>query len=121
MEPTEPFLPNQLLRDALRGASVAQAQLARLTGVSAGRISEYVNDKLPLSIKQLKRLMAPLGQHVIVSVVSSDADAKADTERQIYRERGKALERVVATASALPRRDPGPLGFPPFRKLLNRG
>ena len=95
-----------LLREARRRAGLSQRALARSTRVSQPRISGYETGRLQPASDTLLRLLAATGHQVqIVSTVDAS------------REAARKLELVCAMAMALPARAPGPLRYPPLRRL----
>lgn len=100
----------EVLRAARRRADMSQRALASAAGVAPSVLSAYETGARQPSAKMLARLVRAAGARL--AVVDRDSD----------RQRQKAvLEQVVGMASALPRRDPGPLTIPPFRQLASRG
>ncbi|MDR1808648.1 MAG: helix-turn-helix domain-containing protein [Propionibacteriaceae bacterium] len=53
-----------ILREAMAATAMTQTELARLTGVSQGRISHYIHAKLEPSERMLAKLLAPMGYRV---------------------------------------------------------
>ena len=88
---------------------MSQRALARAAGVAPSVLSAYETGARQPSAKMLARLVRATGADL--AVVHSSHE----------RRRQKAdLELVVGTASALPRRAPGPIATPPFRQLVQR-
>lgn len=97
------------LRAARRRAEMSQRALALAAGVAPSVLSAYETGARQPSAKMLARLVRATGADLAV------------VDRSHERLRQKAdLELAVGTASALPRRDPGPLTIPPFRELVRR-
>lgn len=95
------------LREARRRAQLSQQALAAAAGVAPSVLSAYETGARQPSAKMLARLVRAAGAQLAV------------VEPQHERWRQKAnLELAVGTASALPRRAPGPLTVPPFRQLI---
>lgn len=96
-----------LLRQARRDAGLSQRELSRRTGVANTLLSAYENGRRQPGADTLLRLLAATGSSLLVrSTVTASRSSAA------------GLEQVCALAMALPRRDPGPLAFPPFRTLV---
>lgn len=98
-----------VLRTARRRAALSQRALAEAAGVSPSVLCAYETGARQPSAKMLARLVRASGARLGL------------TEPDAQRLRQKAaLELVIGTASALPRRAPGPLTMPPFRSLVRR-
>lgn len=97
----------KLLRQARHAAGLSQRELSRRTGVASTLLSAYENSRRQPGADTLLRLLAATGSSLTVSSTITDSRSCA-----------AQLEQVCALAMALPRRDPGPLTFPPFRTLL---
>jgi transcriptional regulator with XRE-family HTH domain len=95
-----------LLREARTCAGLSQKELARRSGVAHTLISAYENGRRVPGGDLLLRLLDAAGASLDLSV-------------SVQRSRNAAaqLEQVCALAMALPRRDPGPLRFPPLRSF----
>ncbi|MEX2289864.1 MAG: helix-turn-helix transcriptional regulator [Mycobacteriales bacterium] len=107
-EADERFAP-VTLRAARRRADMSQRALAQAAGVAPSVLSAYETGARQPSAKMLARLIRATGAELAV------------VEPGHERLRQKAqLELAVGTASALPRRPPGPLVMPPFRELTRR-
>lgn len=96
----------ELLRDVRRRAGLSQNELARRSGVAATLISAYENGRRVPGGDALLRLIEACGG-------SLDVTTSVDRGRAAAAQ----LEQVAALAMALPRRDPGALGYPSFRRL----
>jgi transcriptional regulator with XRE-family HTH domain len=97
------------LRAARRRAEMSQRALADAAGVAPSVLSAYETGARQPSAKMLARLVRAAGAQLAV----------VDPGYERWRQKAE-LEMAVGTASALPRREPGPLRMPPFRKLVSR-
>lgn len=97
------------LREARRRAQLTQQALAAAAGVAPSVLSAYETGARQPSAKMLARLVRAAGLQLAV--------VHAQHER--WRQKAE-LELAVGTASAMPRRDPGPLTVPTFRELVAR-
>ncbi|HVT22532.1 MAG TPA: helix-turn-helix transcriptional regulator [Mycobacteriales bacterium] len=96
----------ELLRDVRRRAGLSQHELARRSGVASTLISAYENGRRVPGGDTLIRLIEACGGSIAVS-----------TSVERGRDAATQLEQVAALAMALPRRAPGPLAYPSFRRL----
>lgn len=71
----------QMLRKTMREGHVTQQDLARLTGVSQGRISDYATGKLTPSAGMLEFLFSALGSQVDVRVDAEPASFNRSERR----------------------------------------
>ncbi len=95
-----------LLRAVRLRAGLSQKELARRSGVASTLISAYENGRRVPSGDALLRLIEACGGSVdVTTTVERARDAAAQ------------LEQVAALAIALPRREPGRLEYPSFRRL----
>ena len=97
------------LREARRRAQLSQQALAAAAGVAPSVLSAYETGARQPSAKMLARLVRAAGGRLAI------VDAGHERLRQ-----KAGLEMAIGTASALPRREPGPLTVPPFRELVRR-
>jgi hypothetical protein len=97
------------LRDVRHRAGLSQHELARRSGIASTLISAYENGRRVPGGDALIRLIEACGG-------SLDPTTTVDRGRNA----AKQLEQVAALAIALPRRVPGPLEYPPFRRLKVR-
>lgn len=97
------------LREARRRAQLSQQALAAAAGVAPSVLSAYETGARQPSAKMLARLVRAAGGQLAI------VDAGHERLRQ-----KTELELAIGTASALPRREPGPLSVPPFRELVRR-
>lgn len=95
----------EVLCQVLTRSGLSQAELGRRAGMGRSLVSDYVRGVKEPGLSQLNRLAAAAGLDAQVVLTSRQADA------------AERLELVCAMAMELPRRDPGPLRFPPFRTL----
>jgi transcriptional regulator with XRE-family HTH domain len=95
-----------MLRETRRRAGLSQNELARRSKVASTLISAYENGRRVPSGDALLRLIDACGGEVHITTTVERAQAAA-----------AQLEQVAALAMALPRRDPGPLEYPSFRRL----
>lgn len=98
-----------ILRTARRRAELSQRALALAAGIPASVLSAYETGARQPSAKMLARLVRATGAELAV----------VEPEHERWRQKAQ-LELAVGTASALPRRPPGPLTIPPFRELAPR-
>jgi transcriptional regulator with XRE-family HTH domain len=96
----------ELLRAARVESALTQTELAARTGVPQSLISAYERGRRQPGADMLLRLLAGTGHEVVLR--SSLAGS---------REAADKLAQVVALASALPVRAPGPLRYPSFTTL----
>lgn len=95
-----------VLRQLLEMSGLSQAELARRAGMGRSLVSDYVRGVKEPGLSQLQRMAGAAGLDAQVVLSSRIAHA------------AERLELVCAIAMELPRRDPGPLLFPPFRTLV---
>jgi transcriptional regulator with XRE-family HTH domain len=99
-----------LLREVRQRAGLSQNELARRSGVAATLISTYENGR-----------RVPSGDTLIKLVEACGGSIDVTTTVERARDAAGQLEQVTALAMALPRRDPGPLDYPSFRRLRRAG
>jgi hypothetical protein len=98
-----------MLREVRHRAGLSQNELARRSDVASTLISAYENGRRVPSGDALIRLIEACGG-------SFDTTTTVDRGRDA----AEQLKQVAAIAMALPRRTPGPLGYPSFRQLRAR-
>ena len=96
-----------VLARALELSGLTQAELARRAGSPRSLIGDYLKGRKEPGLAQLLRLVRASGCDAAVRV-SGPSPSRANAAQ---------LELVCAMAMALPRRDRGPLRYPPFRTL----
>lgn len=109
MPGTDETFAADVLRTARRRAEMSQRALADAAGVSPSVLSAYETGARQPSAKMLARLVRAAG-----------AELTLGRPQQERRRQKAALELAIGTASALPRRAPGPLTAPPFRQLIDQ-
>lgn len=96
-----------LLRNARKRRGLTLDQLARRSGVAKSTLSLYENGRQQPSVAALDHLLGTLGVQL---TVSESVPGSAD--------KAIALARVCAIGMSLPRKDRGPLTYPPFSSLV---
>jgi transcriptional regulator with XRE-family HTH domain len=96
-----------LLRRARKRRGLSLDQLARRSGVAKSTLSLYENGRQQPSVATLDHILGTLGVELTVNDSVPRASDKAI-----------ALARVCALGMSLPRKDRGPLTYPPFKSLV---
>lgn len=97
------------LREVRRRAQLSQQALAAAAGVAPSVLSAYETGARQPSAKMLARLVRASGAQLAV----------VEPGHERWRQKAD-LELAIGTASALPRRAPGPLTIRPFHQLISR-
>jgi len=88
---------------------LSQNELARRSGVAATLISTYENGR-----------RVPGGDALLGLIEACGGSIEVTTTVERGRAAAAQLEQVAALAMALPRREPGPLAYPSFRRIRTR-
>ena len=97
------------IRGARQAAALTQAELAARSGTSQPTLSMYEGGGKTPSAETLVRILAAAGVRVVPQPATRPV--RTPGARQLHR-LGRALERVVALADALPARHPPDLAYP---------
>jgi transcriptional regulator with XRE-family HTH domain len=73
--------PPTTVRSLLEATGITQGELARRSGINAGRISDYSNGKHTPSVTQMERMAHAAGMEMHVTFAPTDPDRWARAER----------------------------------------
>ncbi|MDR1119266.1 MAG: helix-turn-helix domain-containing protein [Bifidobacteriaceae bacterium] len=87
----------RVLREAMAEAGTSQSDLARVTGVAQGRISEYVNGRVGMSAEMLQYLLSGLGLRAVVAA-RAEAPAMSRSDKRSWLVHRAVAERLSPSA-----------------------